>query len=50
MSSEKELKIREIDLRDAIFFCNNTGDSSIFSGCNIEISFSRAFHAENVDF
>jgi cytidine deaminase len=27
---------------------NSKGDSSIFSGCNIEISFSRAFHAENV--
>ena len=70
MSSEKELKIREIELRDAIFSAitlaqaeiskirvgaavlaiNNKGDSSIFSGCNIEISFSRTFHAENVDF
>ena len=68
MSSEKELEIREIDLRDAIFSAitlaqaeiskirigaavlaiNSKGDSSIFSGCNIEISFSRAFHAENV--
>jgi cytidine deaminase len=68
MSSEKELKNREIDLRDAIFYAitlaqaeiskirigsavlaiNSKGDSSIFSGCNIEISFSRVFHAENV--
>jgi cytidine deaminase len=68
MSSEKELKDREIDLRDAIFSAitlaqseiskirigaavlaiNSKGDSSIFSGCNIEISFSRAFHAESV--
>ena len=68
MSSEKELKIREIDLRDAVFSAitlaqaeisksrvgatvlaiNSKRDSSIFSGCNIEISFSRAFHAENV--
>jgi cytidine deaminase len=68
MSSEKELKNKEIDLRDAIFSAitlaqaeiskirigaavlaiNSKGDSSIFSGCNIEISFSRAFHAENV--
>ena len=70
MSSEKEeeLRTREIDLRDAVFFAitlaqaeiskirvggavlaiNSKGDSSIFSGCNIEISFSRAFHAENV--
>jgi cytidine deaminase len=68
MSSEKELKNREIDLRDVIFSAitlaqaevskirigaavlaiNSKGDSSIFSGCNIEISFSRAFHAENV--
>jgi cytidine deaminase len=68
MSSEKELEIRDIDLRDAIFSAitlaqaeiskirvgaavsaiNSNGDSSIFSGCNIEISFSRAFHAENV--
>ena len=68
MSSEKELNIREIELRDAIFSAitlaqaeiskirvgaavlaiNSNGDSSIFSGCNIEISFSRAFHAENV--
>jgi len=70
MSSEKELNIREIELRDAIFSAitlaqaeiskirvgaavlasNSKGDSSIFSGCNIEISFSRVFHAENVDF
>lgn len=68
MSSEKELKDREIDLRDAIFSAitlaqseiskirigaavlaiNSKGDSSIFSGCNIEISFSRVFHAESV--
>ena len=69
MSSKKEeLRIPEIDLRDAVFFAitlaqaeiskirvgaavfaiNSKGDSSIFSGCNIEISFSRAFHAENV--
>jgi cytidine deaminase len=69
MSSEKEeLRIREIDLRDAVFFAitlaqaeiskirvgaavlaiNGKGDSSIFPGCNIEISFSLAFHAENV--
>jgi cytidine deaminase len=68
MSSEKELNIREIELRDAIFSAitlaqaeiskirvgaavlaiNSKGDSSIFSGCNIEISFSRVFHAENV--
>ena len=68
MSSEKELNIREIELRDAIFSAitlaqaeiskirvdaavlaiNSKGDSSIFSGCNIEISFSRAFHAESV--
>lgn len=68
MSSEKELRIREIHLRDAVFFAitlaqaeiskirvgaavlaiNSKRESSIFSGCNIEISFSRAFHAENV--
>jgi cytidine deaminase len=70
MSSEKEkeLRIREIDLKDSVFSAiafaqaeiskirvgaavlaiNSKGDSSIFSGCNIEISFSRAFHAENV--
>ena len=70
MSSEieEELRIKEIDLRDAVFFAitlaqaeiskirvgaavlaiNRNGDSSIFSGCNIEISFSRVFHAENV--
>ena len=32
----------------AVLSINSKGDSSIFSGCNIEISFSRAFHAENV--
>jgi cytidine deaminase len=32
----------------AVLAINSEGDSSIFSGCNIEISFSRAFHAENV--
>ena len=68
MSTEKEeeFRIRETDLRDAVFllypshkpsyqrsercccFIYSMVDSSIFSGCNIKISFGRAFHAENV--
>jgi cytidine deaminase len=61
MSSEKELRdavfcaitlaqaeLSKIRVGAAVLAINGKGDSSIFSGCNIEISFSRAFHAENV--
>jgi hypothetical protein len=68
MSSKKEeLRIREIDLRNAVFFAitlaraeiskirvgaavlaiNSKGDSSIFSGCNIEISFRKCGTSES---
>jgi cytidine deaminase len=40
--------ISKIRVGAAVLATNSKGDSSVFSGCNIEISFSRAFHAENV--
>jgi cytidine deaminase len=32
----------------AVLASNSKGDMSIFPGCNIEIAFSRVFHAETV--
>jgi cytidine deaminase len=43
-----QAEISKIRVGAAVLATNTKGDSSIFSGCNIEISFSRAFHAENV--
>ncbi len=43
-----QAEISKIRVGAAVLATNSKGDSSVFSGCNIEISFSRAFHAENV--
>lgn len=43
-----QAEISKVRVGAAVLAVNQTGDSSIFTGCNIEISFSRVFHAENV--
>jgi cytidine deaminase len=43
-----QAEISKIRVGAAVLATNSKGESSVFSGCNIEISFSRAFHAENV--
>ena len=43
-----QAEISKMRVGAAVLATNSKGDSSVFSGCNIEISFSRAFHAENV--
>jgi len=43
-----QAEISKIRVGAAVLAINSKGDSSIFSSCNIEISFSRVFHAENV--
>src|SRR5207245_5413322 len=43
-----QAEISKVRVGAAVLATNSKGDSSVFSGCNIEISFSRAFHAENV--
>jgi cytidine deaminase len=43
-----QAEISKIRVGAAVLATNSKGDSSVFSGCNIEISFSRSFHAENV--
>ncbi len=43
-----QAEISRVRVGAALLAINRVGDTSIFSGCNIEISFSRVFHAENV--
>lgn len=43
-----QAKISKVRVGAAVLAINRTGERSIFTGCNIEISFSRVFHAENV--
>lgn len=41
-------EISKVRVGAAVLAINRMGETSIFTGCNIEISFSRVFHAENV--
>jgi len=43
-----QAEISKVKVGAAVLAINRMGDSSIFTGCNIEISYSRVFHAENV--
>ena len=43
-----QAEISKVRVGAAVLATNSKADSSVFSDCNIEISFSRAFHAENV--
>lgn len=43
-----QAEISKVRVGAAVLAVNKTGKRSIFTGCNIEISFSRVFHAENI--
>jgi cytidine deaminase len=43
-----QAEISKVRVGAAVLAINGMGERSIFTGCNIEISFSRVFHAENV--
>lgn len=43
-----QAEISKVRVGAAVLAINGMGERSLFTGCNIEISFSRVFHAENV--
>jgi cytidine deaminase len=43
-----QARVSNIRVGAAVLAYNREGQSSIFPACNLEISYSRAFHAENV--
>jgi cytidine deaminase len=43
-----QAEISKVRVGAAVLAFNGMGERSIFTGCNVEISFSRVFHAENV--
>jgi cytidine deaminase len=43
-----QAEISKVRVGAAVLAINGMGERSLFTGCNIEISFSRVYHAENV--